>query len=183
MPAEPIHDPLADAPTLPYRIAVLVYLYDEQGRLLMLHRRKPPNPGMHSPIGGKVEFHKGESPHECAVRETWEEAGIRVGYQDLRLFGIVSERAYENETHWMIFLFESTRPIAAASVTRMTFDEGALQWVPIGDIAGLALPETDRRVMWPCAQKHRGGFFMVEIDCTRDPFDFRIVESEPRRAP
>lgn len=172
-------NPLEHAVSLPYRIAVLVYLYDEQNRLLMLHRRKPPNPGKYSPIGGKVEFHKGESPHECALRETWEEAGLRIGYEDIRLFGIVSERAYEGQNHWMIFLFESTRPIAAASIARMEFDEGMLQWVPVASISDLDLPDTDRRIMWPSAQKHRGGFFMVEIDCTKEPFEFRVVESCP----
>lgn len=173
-------NPLENAPNLPYRIAVLVYLYDEQNRLLMLHRRKPPNPGMYSPIGGKVEFHRGESPHECARRETWEEAGLTIGAQDIRLFGIVSERAYEQEHHWLIFLFESVKPIVAADVTRMEFDEGKLQWVPVEEVDKLGLPETDQRVMWPNAKKHRGGFFMVEIDCTKQPFDFRVVESAPR---
>ena len=173
------------APDLPYRIAVLVYLYDEQDRLLMLHRTKHPNSGMYSPIGGKVEFHRGESPHECARRETLEEAGVQVGYEDIRLFGIVSERAYEQQHHWLIFLFESVTPIAADRVTRMEFDEGRLQWVPLDEVAGLGLPETDRRVMWPNAQKHRGGFFMVEIDCMKQPFEFRVVESapSPTRAP
>ena len=92
--------------------------------------------------------------------------------------------AYQNEHHWLIFLFESIKPIVAADVTRMDFDEGKLQWVPVEEVAGLGngmgLPETDRRVMWPNAQKHRGGFFMVEIDCSIDPFEFRVVESSPR---
>ena len=54
------HDPStvlnAGADQLPYRIAVLCYLEDLDGRLLMLHRRKEPNAGMHSPIGGKLEI-------------------------------------------------------------------------------------------------------------------------------
>ena len=43
-----------DARSKPYKIAVLCYLYDEEGRLLLLHRRKPPNRDMYSPIGGKL---------------------------------------------------------------------------------------------------------------------------------
>ena len=54
---------LIAAPELPFKIAVLVYLYDHEDRLLMLHRAKPPNPSMYSPIGGKIEFHMGESLH------------------------------------------------------------------------------------------------------------------------
>ena len=37
---------------LPYRIAVLCYLYDEHGKQLLLHRIKPPNADRYSPIGG-----------------------------------------------------------------------------------------------------------------------------------
>lgn len=170
---------LVAAPELPFKIAVLVYLYDQEDRLLMLHRAKPPNPSMYSPIGGKIEFHLGESPHECALREISEEAGLTLDYNDIRLMGVVSERAYQGQHHWMIFLFESVKPIDATQVTRMQFDEGRLEWIAIDRIAHLELPETDRRVMWPNAQKHRGGFFMVQIDCTKTPFDFRLVESAP----
>jgi len=176
---QPIN-PIEGSPELPYRIAVLVYLYDEQNRLLMLHRRKHPNPGMYSPIGGKVEFHRGESPHECARRETWEETGLRVGADDLRLCGVVSERAYQQEHHWLIFLFESVKPVAASSITRMVFDEGELCWIAIDEVEKLSIPQTDRRAMWPNVQKHRGGFFMLEIDCLKQPFEFRVVESAPR---
>lgn len=165
---------------LPLKVAVLVYLYDDRDRLLILHRVKPPNPGRCSPIGGKVEVTRGESPHECALRETREEAGLTLDYPDLRLMGVVSERAYEGEHHWLIFLFESTRAIDHAKVGPMEFDEGRLEWVPVDAIESLPLPDTDRRVMWPAVRAHRGGFFMVQIDCTVDPFEYQIVESEPK---
>ena len=48
-----------DANVLPYRVAVLCYLYDHEGRLLLLHRCKAPNSGRHSPIGGKLELAEG----------------------------------------------------------------------------------------------------------------------------
>lgn len=162
---------------LPMKIAVLVYLYDQSNRLLMLHRRKNPNAGMHSPIGGKVEIARGESPHECALREAQEEAGISLDYSDIRLCGIVSERAYENENHWLIFLFESVRPVDANLVGPMEFDEGSLIWVPVDEVERLALPETDRKIMWPSARSHRGGFFMIQIDCSTTPTVYRLVES------
>ena len=46
--------------TLPYRIAVLCYLYDDDGNLLLLHRKQNPNRGMYSPIGGKLDLASGE---------------------------------------------------------------------------------------------------------------------------
>ncbi|NBX36197.1 MAG: NUDIX domain-containing protein [Planctomycetes bacterium] len=173
---------LLDWPELPFRIAVLVYLFDASGRLLMLHRRKPPNVGRFSAIGGKIEVQRGESPHECARRETFEEAGLLLQHDDLRLMGIISERAYLGENHWLIFLFESTHAIDHAAVTRMSFDEGELRWVPEPEVADLPIPDADRIVMWPNVQRHRGGFFMAEIDCSVQPAVHRVVESAPPTA-
>ena len=163
--------------TLPYKIAVLCYLYDEDGRLLLLHRNKAPNAGMYSPIGGKLEMTEGEGPHECAVREIFEEAGLRVTIDDVRLCGIVSERGYENQTHWMIFLFELERPVRHGEVREMHFNEGRLEWVPIDKVHELAIPETDQKFMWPLVKSHRGGFFMVHIDCTTQPMTWTVTES------
>jgi 8-oxo-dGTP diphosphatase len=162
---------------LPYKIAVLCYLYDREGRVLMLHRRKMPNAGMYSPIGGKLEIAIGEGPHQCALREIHEEAGLMLAQDDVRLCGIVSERAYQGESHWLIFLFEVTRPIDHAEVAAMDFDEGVMEWVRVQDVAALDIPLTDRQVMWPNVQAHRGGFFMVHIDCTVTPMTWRVEES------
>ncbi len=162
---------------LPYKIAVLCYLYDDEDRLLLLHRAKAPNAGMYSPIGGKLDQHTGEGPHGCALREIHEEAGIKLKDSDIRMNGIVSERAYEGETHWLIFLFEVTRPIRHDEIANMNFNEGQLEWVQVEDVAGLDIPETDREIMWPLVCEHRGGFFMVHIDCSVSPIQWTVQES------
>jgi 8-oxo-dGTP diphosphatase len=162
---------------LPYKIAVLCYLYDADGHVLMLHRRKQPNAGMYSPIGGKLEVAQGEGPHECAVREIREEAGLQVGIEDVRLTGVVSERAYEGQTHWLIFLYEVLRPIGRDEVRTMDFEEGRLEWVDVERVHELDIPETDSKFMWPLVQQHRGGFFMVHIDCTVKPMAWTVTES------
>ena len=136
--------PSIDHHTLPYRIAVLCYLYDDAGRVLLLHRKKNPNRGMYSPVGGKLEVSLGEGPHACAVREVREETGIILPDDAVRLSGIVTETAYEGETHWLIFLFEIMRPIAADEIATMDFDEGTLAWVKLEDVPGLPIPDTDR---------------------------------------
>ena len=46
----------------------------------------------------------GESPFECAVRETREETGLEVATDDLHLFSIIAEKAYEGQSHWLMFL-------------------------------------------------------------------------------
>lgn len=168
---------LHDLRRLPYRIAVLCYLYDEDGRVLLLHRARNPNAGMYSPIGGKLEISDGESPHDCAMREIYEEAGLQLETELVRLTGIVSETGYEHSTHWLIFLFEVSRPIDPAEIPMMEIDEGELEWIEPDRVQDLDIPYTDREVMWPLVRSHRGGFFMVHIDCTVRPMRWTVHES------
>ncbi|MHC5022408.1 MAG: NUDIX hydrolase [Planctomycetota bacterium] len=169
--------PPVDHDTLPYKIAVLCYLYDADDRVLLLHRTKSPNQGMYSPIGGKLEVALGEGPHDCAKREIEEEAGLTLPDEDVRLAGIVSERAYEGETHWLIFLFEIMRPVRHDEISAMTIDEGTLEWVPIATVESLDIPDTDRRIMWPLVRRHRRGFFMVHIDCSDGELVWTVQEA------
>ncbi len=162
---------------LPYKIAVLCYLYGEDGRLLLLHRRQNPNAGMYSPVGGKLDTASGEGPHACALREVREETGIALRPGDLRLFGIVSERGYEGEAHWLIFLFEALRPVPRDAVKWSEFKEGVLEWTPVEQVADLPIPRTDREVMWPLVQSHRGGFFTVHIEWSREGIAWTLNES------
>lgn len=158
---------------LPYRIAVLCYLFDEQGRVLLLHRRKPPNRDLFSPIGGKLEQGVGESPTACAVREIEEEVGLTIGPDRLHLTGIVSECGYEDEVHWLMFLYEVTGPVC---VERQEFDEGRLEWHDVENVGKLALPETDRRVIWPLFWRYRGQFFTAHIDCRDGALNARLEQ-------
>ncbi|MDY2879733.1 MAG: 8-oxo-dGTP diphosphatase [Candidatus Borkfalkiaceae bacterium] len=45
-------------------------------KILMINRNKPPFMGMWNAVGGHIE--KGETPEQCAVREIYEESGIKV---------------------------------------------------------------------------------------------------------
>ena len=51
--------------------------------------------------------------------------------------------------HWLIFLFETTRPVDHALVPEKEFDEGRLEWVPFEDVANKNIPWTDQQIMWP----------------------------------
>lgn len=161
-------------PELPYKIAVLCYLFDEEGRVLMLHRRKPPNRDLYSPVGGKLEQAIGESPTACAIREIEEEVGLTVTEADLHLTGMVSESGYENQTHWLMFLYEVTRPV---KVERMTFDEGTLEWFTVEQLEALPLPESDRKVLWPQFWAHRKRFFAGHIACEGSQIEWRLEQS------
>lgn len=159
---------------LPYRIAVLCYLFDAQGRVLLLHRAKPPNADLYSPIGGKLEQHLGESPTGCAIREIKEEADIDVTAEDLRLAGIVSECSYEGQGHWLLFCYEVTRPV---EVVRTHLHEGRLEWHTLENVSNLSIPESDRKIIWPAFLSHRGGFFMVHIDCKGPEMSWIVEQS------
>jgi 8-oxo-dGTP diphosphatase len=147
---------------LPYKIAVLCYLFDARGHMLLIHRLNEPNKGLYSPIGGKLQMELGESPSQCAQREIEEEAGIHVDLADLHLTGLVSERAFAGQTHWLMFCYEMMTPVV---VTRTQIREGKLEWHDPATIEQLNIPETDRQVIWPLFQQFRGQFFHVHIDC------------------
>ncbi len=158
---------------LPHRIAVLCYLFNDAGQLLLLHRRKPPNQDLYSPIGGKLDQPSGESPTSCALREIHEESGLDLEVADLHLTGLVSEAGYAGEAHWLMFLYEVTRPV---EIQRAEIAEGRLEWHDASAIADLELPPTDRHVIWPCFWRYRGRFFAVHIDCGDSSIKWRLEQ-------
>lgn len=178
--------PPGSAPTppapLPYKIACLCDLRDAQGRVLLLHRVKPPNSDLFSPIGGKLDMETGESPTANARREIMEEAELDLPPERLCLAGIISESAFEGRGHWLIFYFRVLGPVW---VEPRTMREGRLDWYHHHQIDALALPDSDRRIIWPLIRRHddarvnepwdpsrpadlhaRPGFFSVHIACT-----------------
>lgn len=145
-----------------YKIAVLVFIKNDKGEHLLLLRAKPPNLGTWSPIGGKLETAIGESPFECAVRETAEETGLRVSVADLHLFAMIAEKAYEGDAHWLLFLFDCRRPIATLPPA---MNEGRFAFFTREAIDTLELPETDRAALWPLYDSHHNGFVALRADC------------------
>lgn len=158
---------------LPYRIAVLCYLFDEKGRILLLHRHKEPNIDLYSPVGGKLDQAGGESPTACAIREIREETGIVTTADQLHLTGIISEAGYDDVCHWLMFLYELVHPVA---VEPRQFREGRLDWHEASDLAHLPIPETDRLVIWPLYWRYRRKFFMAHIDCHGGQVTWRIEQ-------
>jgi len=157
----------------PFKISVLVFLRDGAGRLLLIKRRKAPNLGYWSPIGGKLEMAEGESPFECAIRETGEEVGLAVMEKDLHLFGYISEKNYEGGGHWLMFLFDCQKLLPGLPPTG---DEGEFGFFTHKEIEKLAVPPTDRVLVWPWYDKQRGGFVALRADCAPNEALKVIVE-------
>ena len=103
-----------------FKISCLLFIRNHEDALLLLKRKKAPNLGMWSPPGGKLIMEIGESPFECAIREAKEETGMKLNYNDLSLFGYVSEKGYEETCHWLMF-FECNKKISSIPCD---FDEG-----------------------------------------------------------
>lgn len=136
-----------------------------------MHRKKKPNLGKWSPVGGKIRLRAGESPHEGARREVEEETGIRLSPRRLRLAGLVTERGYEGGGDWMLFLFRaevSDRAArAAVAADRRHHREGTLAWFAPEEILRLPLPEADREYFWRRILVKRPRFFAMTLECDR----------------
>jgi 8-oxo-dGTP diphosphatase len=147
---------------LTYKIAVLVFLENAQGEQLLMLRAKPPNLGVWSPIGGKLETTLGESPFECAVRETFEETGFAPPPDAFHLFAIIAEKAYEGQSHWLMFLFRCKRPLPALPPDIV---EGKFGFFSRAAIDRLPIPETDRTALWPIFDRYKERFVALKADC------------------
>ena len=146
-----------------FRISTLIFLRDERQRLLLLRRSKEPNLGKWSPIGGKLETSSGESPFECAIRETREETDLFIVEQDLHLFACVSEKNYGNSGHWLMFLFNCTKKL---NYLPRKGAEGEFAFYEKSKIRSIQIPESDKSIIWPLYDKlATGGFAAVRVDC------------------
>ena len=147
---------------LPYRIATLLYCFNEQDEALLLERTQNPNRGFWSPCGGKLKMDIGESPYTCACREAAEELGVTIHPADLHLTGMVSEHGYQGRTHWLMFLFEVKTKLNSLPPAH---SEGTFQFFPRAALTGLKIPQTDREQIWPWFWQFRGGFFAAHCHC------------------
>ena len=160
----------------PYRIATLIYAFDDDDRALLLKRAKHPNQNLWSPSGGKLDTASGESPHMCAAREAHEELGIHASAADFKLTGIISEHGYLGETNWLMFLFEY---VPRLKQTPPPCDEGEFGFFSRQEIESLPIPKTDKEQIWPLFWQYRGGFFMAHCHCSENGDRWTIEQTIP----
>jgi 8-oxo-dGTP diphosphatase len=163
--------------SLPYKVATLLYCFNERDEVLLLERAQEPNKGLWSPCGGKLHTETGESPYACACREAHEELELEISPSDLHLTGLVSEHGYQGQNHWLMFLFEVKQRLAKTPVPHR---EGRFQFFARPALDGLMLPQTDKESIWPWFWQHRGGFFAAHCHCESDGMNrWTLEESAP----
>ena len=166
--------------TLPYKVATLLYCFNERDEILLLERAQEPNRGFWSPCGGKLKMDIGESPYTCACREAGEEMGIKITASDLHLAGIVSEHGFQGNTHWLMFLFEVRKRLTALPPPH---EEGRFQFYRRSQIGSLNIPQTDREQIYPWFWKFRGGFFAAHCHCHPDGTNDWTLEESTAASP
>ena len=137
----------------------LIYLENSRGEYLMLHRVKKKNDINHDKwIGVGGGFEHGESPEECALRETREETGLTL--TDCRFRGIVTFDCEGQETLYM-HLFT-----ASGWTGELTdCDEGELAWMPKEKVYDLPIWEGDK-IFFRLLEQERP-FFSLKLSYDR----------------
>jgi len=119
------------------KLATLCYIRKD-GKTLMLFRNKKErdvHEGKWNGLGGKLE--PGESPEECAIREVFEESGLRATRPLLR--GILTFPKFTPKDDWYVFVYEFSH----FNGELIDSPEGELEWVDDDKIFDLNLWEGD----------------------------------------
>jgi ADP-ribose pyrophosphatase YjhB (NUDIX family) len=99
------------------------------GKILLLKRNKEPYKDHWGLVGGKMEF--GEHIEETAVREFFEETGIKTNFDSLA--GIASEVLHsegEKTAHFLIYVAK----LKSETTEIKESDEGELKWFELNNL-------------------------------------------------
>jgi 8-oxo-dGTP diphosphatase len=110
---------------------------DDRERLLLVRRGTEPGRGLWSVPGGRVE--PGESSREAAVREVWEETGLRVVVSGIA--GYVERPAPDGATFEIEDWFARVEPGTDPHALRAGDDADEVAWFPAHRLEELPLVE------------------------------------------
>lgn len=121
---------------IPYglkRTATLCVLKNGKS-FLLLKRLKEPNAGKFTPVGGKLDPF--ESPLKAAIRETFEETGIKV--EHMKFCGLLTESS-PTEYNWTGYVYLAE----IDSIEPPLCNEGELKWISFDEVLSMPTPKTD----------------------------------------
>ena len=119
------------------KLATLCYV-QRDNKTLMLYRNKKENDyheGKWNGLGGK--FEAGETPEECAIREVYEESGLRV--KDPVMKGFITFPLFDGVDDWYVFVFV----FKSFEGELIDSPEGRLEWIQDDKLTELNLWEGD----------------------------------------
>lgn len=114
-------------------------ILERNGRYLLVRRANPPSADMYAFPGGRAEA--GETPAETALRELFEETGIKA--RDPVLFEVYDLPGKESEgRHFLLSVFRAEADADAVAVA--SDDAAGLGWFTAEEIFALPIPDSVR---------------------------------------
>jgi 8-oxo-dGTP diphosphatase len=115
------------------RLTVDSLTLDEEGRLLLIRRGRPPFEGRWALPGGFVDY--GETVEAACIRETREETGLDVRIDSL--CGVYSRPDRDPRGHTVSIVFRC-RPVAGRTTVKGGDDAAAAEWFTARELKTLA---------------------------------------------
>ncbi|MBN1483375.1 MAG: NUDIX domain-containing protein [Chloroflexia bacterium] len=106
------------------RVGVAV-IVEKEGQVLLLRRHNVHGTGTWSTPGGHLDW--GESPEDCAVREAYEETGVRIG--EVRFLAITND-VFEAEGKHYVTLWMQGRYLSGEPSVQAAHEMSEVGWFP-----------------------------------------------------
>lgn len=109
------------------KVGLGLYILNDRGQVLLGLRKAKHGEGTWCPPGGHLEY--GESFEEGAVREAFEETGIRVNPADVRVAGVTND--FFTESGQALCDNQSDNPFFCRRTANRRTGSSARQWSPL----------------------------------------------------